>query len=107
MIFAAIIAAISSLINTLILFRARATQEEVKREVKKVTRDTDARAMQIEELRSLSVQRMNHIYTLERLADRLESALTDTAELEKRVKSAFKKALEERASEVPRDRATD
>jgi hypothetical protein len=70
---AAIIAAVASTANAYILLRARRTQREIHQDVNRVCSDTDARAVQIEELRSLSVERNRHILRLERISERLEA----------------------------------
>jgi hypothetical protein len=69
---AAFIAAVASVVNAVILVRVRGAQRHIHGDIMDVKGDTDRRERQIEELRSLSVERNRQIVRFERLADRLE-----------------------------------
>lgn len=83
---AAIIAAISSVVNGLMLLHNRKIQGEIKDDVKALHTDTGERDRQIEELRSLSIERMRHILALERVIDRLEAIQFDLQQRAKRIR---------------------
>jgi flagellar biosynthesis component FlhA len=70
---AAIVAAVASVANGLILSRAHRTQRTIRRDLDAVVTDTETRERQIAELRSLSMERLRHISRLARVADRLET----------------------------------
>jgi hypothetical protein len=69
---AAFVAAVASVVNALILVRVRGAQRHIHSDIMVVKNDTDLREDQIEQLRSLSVERNRQIVRLERLADRME-----------------------------------
>lgn len=104
---AALIAAIASILNAFILLRVRGVQNTVKAEVLTITSDQESRNAYVIAQRDLQRERMTQIHSLERVADRLEVALSDMGELERRVKLALKTALAERAEESPHSRSTD
>jgi hypothetical protein len=69
---AAFIAAVASVVNAVILVRVRGAQRHIHDDIMDVKGDTDRRESQIEELRSLYIERNRQIVRFERLADRFE-----------------------------------
>lgn len=81
---AAIIAAVASMFNAYMVIHAHGVQSEIRGDLKEVNNDTNLRARQIIELRSLSEERERQINKMERLADRF--AALDIADLGHTVK---------------------